>query len=171
MIILIYGHNQSGKSSYAEDLISHMDSKKYYLATMIPYDDDGIARINRHRAMRAGLGFVTIECPYDISDIDIDHDSIVLLEDSSNLIANNIFDKHKKIDDIIDDILALSKKCQYLFIIAIDPVDSSLYDDETHMYIKDMLYCNKRLYDHSDIVIHMADSDSIIEKGDLDDLY
>lgn len=68
MITLIIGGSGSGKSAYAEDyvLAAATDLPKYYIATMQVYDAEGERKVERHRRLRAGKGFVTIEQPTDI---------------------------------------------------------------------------------------------------------
>lgn len=69
MITLIIGGSGSGKSAYAEDyvLATAADLPKYYIATMQVYDAEGERKVERHRRLRAGKGFVTIEQPTDIA--------------------------------------------------------------------------------------------------------
>lgn len=61
MIVFITGGAKNGKSSYAQDLAVKLASggKHYYLATMIPCDEEDNDRIRHHIADRAGLGFET----------------------------------------------------------------------------------------------------------------
>lgn len=71
MITLITGGSGSGKSAYAEKYICHVSNEKrykekYYIATMQVFDDEGQRKIDRHRRLRAGKGFITIEQPRDI---------------------------------------------------------------------------------------------------------
>lgn len=68
MFVLIIGTPDSGKSERAERLISDLagDYPKFYIATMIPYGEEGKSRVEKHRAMREGKGFETIECPNNI---------------------------------------------------------------------------------------------------------
>ena len=64
MMILVTGGASSGKSAYAEQLACSLPGSRYYLAAMKPFGEEGARRIARHRALRAGKGFVTVEC-YD----------------------------------------------------------------------------------------------------------
>lgn len=71
MITLITGGSGSGKSAYAEKYICHVSNEKgykekYYIATMQVFDDEGQRKIDRHRRLRAGKGFITIEQHRDI---------------------------------------------------------------------------------------------------------
>lgn len=120
MITLIIGGSGSGKSAYAEDyvLAAAADLPKYYIATMQVYDAEGERKIARHRWLRAGKGFVTIEQPTDIAEAGIKiagntwnekdkgcvkeavrtdatneekQGGVALLECMSNLVANEMF--------------------------------------------------------------------------------
>ena len=50
-----------------------------------------VMRILRHRQMRAGKGFETVERYTDLKGLKLDPDSVVLLECMSNLTANEMF--------------------------------------------------------------------------------
>ena len=72
MIHLITGGSASGKSAYAEDwLLEAADEAQkgayIYVATMIPYGRETMAKILRHRRLREGKGFVTMECPRNLA--------------------------------------------------------------------------------------------------------
>ena len=104
MITLITGGSGSGKSAYAEKYICHMSNEngykeKYYIATMQVFDDEGQRKIDRHRRLRVGKGFITIEQPRDIkkaveklqSENCLKTGRSALLECMSNLVANEMF--------------------------------------------------------------------------------
>lgn len=104
MITLITGGSGSGKSAYAEKYICHASNEKgckekYYIATMHVFDDEGQRKIDRHRRLRAGKGFITIEQPRDIkkaveklqSENCLKTGWSALLECMSNLVANEMF--------------------------------------------------------------------------------
>mgnify|MGYP001101126967 CR=1 FL=1 len=104
MITLITGGSGSGKSAYAEKYICHVSNEKgykekYYIATMQVFDDEGQRKIDRHRRLRAGKGFITIEQPRDIkkaveklqSENYLKTGRSALLECMSNLVANEMF--------------------------------------------------------------------------------
>lgn len=62
MIYLVTGGSGSGKSAYAESLLSGFENirSRYYIATMQVYGEEG-KRVERHRRLRAGKGFITSE--------------------------------------------------------------------------------------------------------------
>ncbi len=62
MLYLVTGGSASGKSAYAESLLLQSEAKhRVYLATMRPWDEECVKRIERHRWMREGKGFSTAE--------------------------------------------------------------------------------------------------------------
>ncbi len=62
MIVLVTGGSGSGKSAFAEDrVLSFGEARRIYIATMYPFDMESKKRISRHRNMRAGKGFETVE--------------------------------------------------------------------------------------------------------------
>lgn len=104
MITLITGGSGSGKSAYAEKYICYVSNEKgykekYYIATMQVFDDEGQRKIDRHRRLRAGKGFITVEQPRDIqnavsklqSENCLKNGRSALLECMSNLVANEMF--------------------------------------------------------------------------------
>ena len=71
MFHLVTGGSGSGKSEYAEQLITEFGEKerwrkRYYLATMMPFGEETKQKIERHRKMREGKGFCTVECYLDL---------------------------------------------------------------------------------------------------------
>ena len=118
MITLITGGSGSGKSAYAEKYICHASNEKgykekYYIATMQVFDDEGQRKIDRHRRLRAGKGFITIEQPRDIqnavsklqSESSLKTGRSALLECMSNLVANEMFQEDGAKDDTVPEIL------------------------------------------------------------------
>ena len=107
MIHLITGGSGSGKSAYAENELLRVgelqtDAGRYpyvYAATMRPYGEETMRKIMRHRQMRAGKGFVTLECPSGLSGVALPENRGVLLECVSNLAANELFCEDGTIKD------------------------------------------------------------------------
>lgn len=66
MNYFLSGGAKNGKSSLAQEIVCAQSGPRYYLATMIPHDDEDRLRIQRHLDNRAGMGFQTVECGTDI---------------------------------------------------------------------------------------------------------
>ena len=70
MVLLVLGGAASGKSQYAEDRVLQFPGEnRVYVATMECFDEESRQRIQRHRNMRAGKGFQTVECPVGLKDV------------------------------------------------------------------------------------------------------
>ena len=134
-IQLVLGPNNSGKSLYAEKLAVESGSKRIYLATMIPQNEENRLRIEKHRLQRKYKGFQTIEAGWNIDQIFVDSDSVILLEDASNLLANGMFEHSATPQQVYNVILDLAKRCRKLIIVTIAGLSPEGYDDDTAKYI------------------------------------
>jgi adenosylcobinamide kinase/adenosylcobinamide-phosphate guanylyltransferase len=92
MLALVLGGAASGKSEFAEALAMSLSAERYYIATMQSYDAESERRIARHREMRRGKGFETVERALDLPGLTISggHDSAALLECASTLLGNEL---------------------------------------------------------------------------------
>jgi adenosylcobinamide kinase/adenosylcobinamide-phosphate guanylyltransferase len=169
MTILILGPNQSGKSAYAEKLASRLsDGALYYIATMIPYGDEGRARVEKHRKQRAAMGFVTAEQALNVSAVPMPQGAVALLEDVSNLLGNAMFtgNRDENEDGAFADITELCAKCRASVLVSISgSVAGPECDDETRRYIDALNRLNDRLADFADTVVAMRDGTPVRVKG------
>lgn len=140
MFVLVTGGSGSGKSMYAEErVLSFGEQKRFYIATMYPFDKESEERIQRHRFMRAGKGFETIECYTGISNISIPKNSVVLLECMSNLVANEMFQeagaKEQTVEAITQGIQTLLMQTEHLVIVTNEIFSTAEdYEEETKKY-------------------------------------
>ena len=185
MTVLVLGPNGSGKSAYAEELAVQLllarerddarfpcqgqqEGALYYIATMIPYGDEGFGRVERHRKQRAAMGFHTIEKPYAVSEIQLPPGAAVLLEDASNLLGNALFEgvRGETWEGVYRDIAALNAKCGGLVIVSIDGLaENQGYSSETNKYIRSLDLLNRKLADLADTVALMRGGAPVIVKG------
>ena len=138
MSTFISGGCKNGKSYYAQRIAKSAGAPLYYIATMIPHDDEDDARILRHRNERDGWGFETIECGADIlSCLDrADPDGSFLLDSVTALLSNEMFapdgfhpEAPKKIAAELCEFVRLAPKTVLVsdFIYS----DAALYDEWT----------------------------------------
>ncbi|SFO41490.1 adenosylcobinamide kinase /adenosylcobinamide-phosphate guanylyltransferase [Pseudobutyrivibrio sp. JW11] len=168
MITLVYGGSSSGKSEYAENLVCSTGYKnKYYLATM-KHSDDAKDRIMRHRNLRQGKGFVTLEHDVDIVNAISEIDSIdsgdfstnkadldgeiVLLECMSNLVANEMFrdgeinSADACVAKILSDVKELEECVSSLVIVTNNVFEDGIsYDVGTKEYLRALGAINRKL--------------------------
>ena len=82
MIHLVTGGSGSGKSEYAENWLTGRNKKDgtyIYIATMQPYTEETMKKIERHHRLRAGKGFRTLEKYTDLSELEIPKNQGILL--------------------------------------------------------------------------------------------
>lgn len=154
-IQLIYGPNNSGKSKYAEDVAVASGKKLIYLATMLPQNEENHKRIEKHRIQRQDKGFQTIEAGWNIGELEMESDAVILLEDASNLVANGIFMHGADAEKAYQDILTLAGKCKKLIIVSIGGLLTEGYDEETTHYIEQLNWLNEKLREIASDVVEM----------------
>ena len=165
---LIIGGSGSGKSAYAEDYMVSIseDRKKYYIATMQIYDEEGKRKVERHRMLRGGKGFSTIEQPVDIGKAAEKmeaEDRTALLECISNLTANEMFSgevpgtEEAITEKIVGGIAVLNRELTHLVIVSNNVFeDGNVYDKTTMAYIRAMGRINQKLAEMADEVVEVV---------------
>ena len=164
-MILISGSSGSGKSAYAEDLAATIDLPRYYIATMVPQNEENEKRIEKHRRQRKGLGFHTIEEPCFVSRAQVQSDSLVLLEDASNLLANMVFAEHGTAEDALSEILLLRETCRHLLVVTISGLPEGAYEGEPAEYIRSMHWLNRQLLLAADEAVELRYGEPVKRKG------
>ncbi len=162
MIILVSGGASNGKSAFAEDLAITYSDKRYYLATMRCFDTEAEKKKQAHIEKRNGKNFISIEQYRDINEVDIDKNSVVLLECLPNLLANETYESDAKCKEnpqekIITDLKKLSIKCETLVIVTNEIFsDGIFYDEFTVKYIENLGSLNCLLAQLADTVIEVV---------------
>ena len=177
MMILVTGGSGSGKSEYAEGLYRDfsMEHKKYYLATMEVYGEEGRKRVQKHRDMRRGKGFETIEQPKNIKDSLLKmtkNSKAVLLECMSNLVANEMFGKEQRSADetvkkVVSELEDLEKEVEEFVIVTNNVFEDGIkYDEGTMEYIRALAKVNRILTKKADQVIEVVVGIPLVLKGE-----
>lgn len=172
MLIFVYGGSGSGKSEYAERLVTESSApERYYVATMEPYGAEGEKRIKRHQALRAGKGFITVEQPVCLETLRLPEHAAVLIEDLSNLLANEIWSAQGRgaAGDpaalICDAVCALAACCERVVVVGNDIFrDSVGGDEELAVYVRLLAECHRRLAAAADRVVEVVCGLAIVQK-------
>ncbi|MDO4331223.1 MAG: bifunctional adenosylcobinamide kinase/adenosylcobinamide-phosphate guanylyltransferase [Eubacteriales bacterium] len=184
MLYLITGGSGSGKSEYAERAAVRMQERfgggLYYVATMKPYDEECLARVARHRDMRKGKGFSTLECPVCLESVKVSGKDVLLLEDLSNLLANERYAQEGRIkgsgdvmfeqakEAIAEPIVDLSRLGGCVVVVTNEVFsDGAAYEEETENYCRLLGFLNGRLAAAADGVAEVVCSIPVCQKGEL----
>ena len=194
MITLVTGGSGSGKSAYAESLLYSCEGIRYYIATMQIYDAEGEKKVERHRKLRAGKGFLTIESPMNVGKIQFvcagepgqaqyrqeaerkgqcsSEKKSALLECMSNLTANEMFTKDgmksedEVVEKIVSEIQTLSQKLDNLVIVTNNVFeDGVIYDAGTMEYLRALGRINAALARLADRVAEVVAGIPVELKG------
>ena len=183
MMELVIGGSGSGKSAYAEKCICRLHSEScteavgrnretslYYIADMIPYGRETVKKIEAHRKMRSGKGFVTLEwyvnLPGKLTDPDAPDlkGSCVLLECISNLTANEMYEPDGAEntgkdpgETIMDGVRMLKDRCAHLVVVTNDVFRESEPDtEEMSAYKENLGKINRALAEMADRVTEVV---------------
>jgi adenosylcobinamide kinase/adenosylcobinamide-phosphate guanylyltransferase len=170
MLILVSGGAASGKSEYAEQLaLQCPGNQRFYLATMEVWDDESRRRVARHRELRRGKGFSTLEAPRDLDQVTIPPQSCVLLECLSNLVANELFGPNGR-EDALSRLTAgldgLIRQSESLVVVTNELFsDGITYPPETQEYLHILSDLNRRLAQQAQQVYEVVCGIPICWKG------
>lgn len=172
MLALITGGSGSGKSAWAEGFTSALcPGEKIYWATMAPGGAEAQQRIARHRALRAGKGFSTLERPGIPDPCEIPTGNTVLLEDLSNLLANLLFSPEPPTDPVstvLEGLEALLPRCGHLIIVSNEIFsDGRSYDLDTTAFVNALAALNRELAQRADLVAEVVCGLPLVLKGAL----
>lgn len=206
MLYVVTGGSGSGKSEYAERVAARVfqnlcgngkarqkeaadagrarqkDSagRLYYLATMKPYDEECYARIARHRLMRREKGFETLECPCRIEAVKASERDVLLLEDLSNLLANEQYLEEGRIkgtedaacrqaaEAVLRPLMELSRSAGCVVVVTNEIFsDGADYEAETREYCRLLGFLNRELAGAADGVAEVVCGIAICQKGEL----
>ena len=151
MLVYVSGGSGSGKSAFAESLIVQSGIReRTYIATMAPFGQEGQIRIARHRALRGGKGFTTIEKLRGLAEIEVPAGCAALLEDLTNLFANEWFGTEGKpgapaqaAAQVLDGLCHLNDTASLLVVVGNDLFsDGAEYDAEMMEYLRNLAALN-----------------------------
>ena len=177
MIVFICGGSKSGKSHLAQDMAKALckDNPLYYIATMIPSDNEDKEKIRLHLEDRDGMGFETVECGRDILSVlnKTDKNCTFLLDSVTALLTNEMYGDFatngvdssagercaadiKSLVETVGNIVIVS---DYIFS------DAESYDKSTEFFRKALAAIGNSIAAYADIVMEMNYGIPTIHKG------
>ena len=179
MIYFITGGAKNGKSSLAQDLAVAMSRGEphYYIATMIPADEEDYRRIENHIKDRAGMGFETVECGRNILSClpKVELNGTFLLDSATAQLLNELFPDPTSCDMDVEaarrcakDLVTFARSVKNVVIVS-DYIysDAARYDEVTETYRKCLADIDRELAKASDTVLEVCAGNIVIHKGDL----
>lgn len=172
MMTLVVGGAASGKSAYAERLLLRSGARrKLYIATMEPYGEEGRRRIGRHRALRAGKGFETVECYRDLALAELPEGSAALLECVGNLCANELYRPdgggEGAGERVVQGVKHLREQCVDLVVVSNEVFTGGHdYGEGTREYLRQLGRVNRELAVLADSVCEVSCGIPVYYKGE-----
>ncbi len=169
MLNLILGGAGSGKSALAEALVQKFPGPRVYLATMTATDTESLERIRRHREMRKGKGFMTLERGENLAGVQVPEGANVLLEDLANLLANEMFGPNNGGPDAVwRGLEGLRSRCASLTVVSSDVFSGGRnYEEESLRYLRNLAELNRRLAGGAELVVEAVCGIPNVLKGKL----
>jgi len=175
VVFVFFGGAASGKSEVAENFTVSFEKKLVYFATLDKNSGgDTVERIEKHKKMREGKGFFTVELSNedlqkfmksDFSFLDkFDFsDSSILLEDLGNLVARVVFydfeniEKNNFCDLSFQFIKEINSRCKNLVIVSNDIFceNLNLADLGMSIYLKTLSKLNNKISETCDEVFRV----------------
>ena len=177
MTVFLSGGCKNGKSTLAEQIAVHLSRPEhlYYLATMIPHDEEDRLRIARHVQSRAGLGFQTVECGLGLEKAleKADPAGSYLLDSVTALLSNEMFRPDGSVDlsapeRVAGELTALCRRLKpSVFVSDYIYSDALRYGELTEEYRRGLAYIDRCLAAACDTVAEVSFGGRLIYKGEI----
>ena len=173
MRIFISGGCKNGKSTFAQHMAKAMGTPLYYIATMIPHDEEDNARIQRHLKEREGWGFETIECGREIHHCleGVDTSGSFLMDSVTALLSNEMFPPEGYVPDCADrvaeQLLYLADNAENIVFVSDFIYSDGPYDEWSENYRRALALADKTLAKRCDAVVEVCSRNIIVHKGVL----
>lgn len=170
MVYFISGGCKNGKSMLAQNIAKEMAESKgvplYYVATMIPVDEEDRARIKRHIAERDGWGFKTLEEGRSPAALlnrqDVDLNGVFLVDSVTALLSNEMFPYGEPMnlnaaEKLKPALLEFAEAVNgAVFVSDYIYSDADRFDEYTEKYRQGLAYLDKALANVADEVIEVS---------------
>jgi adenosylcobinamide kinase/adenosylcobinamide-phosphate guanylyltransferase len=165
-LTLVLGGARSGKSRYAETIITALPPPWIYAATGQALDAEMAARIGAHRARR-GAGWTTVEVPRDLAATFSAHPQAPMLVDCLTLWLSNLMMADAVIDTEFDRLeRALAKATVPVVLVANEVGSGIVPDNALARRFRDLQgWLNQRIAARADQVVLVVAGLPLFVKG------
>lgn len=169
MLVYVSGGCKNGKTDLAQQIAVKLSGERsrVYLATMIPYDDEDRARIQKHIENRKGLGFETAEEGRDILSVIERYgtDTVYLVDSVTALLQNAMYPEDRS-EELKKDMTEFADRASdAVFVSDYIFSEAERYSEETLKYMRSLADIDKAMAQLCDVVIEMCGGNIIYHKG------
>ncbi|MGN0693966.1 MAG: bifunctional adenosylcobinamide kinase/adenosylcobinamide-phosphate guanylyltransferase [Lentihominibacter sp.] len=168
MNVFISGGCKNGKSYQAQRIARDQarGGDLYYVATMIPGDDEDLKRIARHLREREGWGFTTLEQPVNILELterpDVNLGGSFLVDSVTAILQNEMFTPEGEMDGeaperVARDMVRFAEMTgNTVFVSDYIYGDLGMYSESTEEYRRGLAAVDRALAAACDRVIEIS---------------
>ena len=150
MLVVVTGGSGSGKSAFAEETVLSLgEARRIYIATMQAFDEESHRRIRRHRHMRAGKGFETIERYTELDEMFREGGFHPEVAEKITEGVKNLLSQAKHVVIVTNEIFS----------------DGILYEEESEQYKKELGQINQKLAEMAEEVVEVVYGIPVWHKG------
>lgn len=166
---LVIGGAASGKSAFAERLLTSTGRNLVYLATAQAYDEEMRAKLQRHKEQR-GTDWRTIEEPLDVGRTlaTISGDTAVLLDCLTMWLSNQILAENP-LDEAEAELMAGFALCPAPIVVVTNEVGLSVVPDNAlaRRFREAQGRLNQKIATKADLVVNVVAGLPQVLKGEL----
>jgi adenosylcobinamide kinase / adenosylcobinamide-phosphate guanylyltransferase len=167
-LTLVLGGARSGKSAYAERLLTSLPGPWAYVATAEAHDDEMRQRIAHHKARRAS-GWTDHETPLELADTLSNRTAeLPTLVDCLTLWVSNLMHASRSVADAGDDLIAAVKKRYAPCVLVSNEVGLGIVPDNAlaRAFRDEAGRLNQKIAAAADSVVFVAAGLPLTLKGD-----
>ncbi len=168
-LTLVLGGAASGKSAFAEDLITQTNSDPIYIATAQVFDDEMAQKVVQHREMR-GTSWTTIEEPLDMAKaLSIAAQGQPVLLDCATLWLTNVILGDHDVDAYSDALLTALAQCAGPIVVVSNEVGQGIVPDNalSRRFRNAQGKLNQRIAAQAELVVAVMAGLPVVLKGEL----
>lgn len=167
---MVIGGASSGKSSFAEKLVTAAPGPNFYVATAQAFDDEMRLKINQHKEMRAGDNWLTVEAPIHIGEVlhEIPADGTALIDCATMWLTNVLLGDHD-LEAAIAELLSTIAAAAPRIVVVTNEVGQGIVPDNAlaRQFRQAQGQLNARMAAQADLVVNVIAGLPMVLKGAL----
>ena len=181
-LTFISGGVRSGKSAYAERLLTGEEGRLVYIASGMASDPEMKRRIAKHQEDRQHADWHTIEQPRNLHDVlpHLQPGDLVLWDCVTTWLANELYEGYEdgapcverpgclegKMEQVLETLTRMKETVSQVVIVSNEVLDEwAHYGDETEIYRKMIGTLHQQIVRMADRALEMDHGIAIIRKG------